>query len=468
MQVIDRYELREELGAGAFGRVYRARHRVLDRVVALKVLEAHSEKERFLREAAVLARLDHPNIVKIYDSGTTDDGHAFLALELLEGETLSQRLRETGAQPVAEAIWIVDQILAALDAAHAQGIVHRDLKHPNVFLAQQGGEVAVKVLDFGIAKVAGAGRLTVTGTVVGTPRYMAPEVVRGGEADTRADLWATALILYELLVAEPAYAGTPRDALDAIVEGPPPSLRQRAPHLPALLLEVLDVALQYEPDRRFANAGAFREALRRAGETRPVRRTTQTRFATGSLDAFDSSIMVTPPRDDFEDGTVTSVDQGPHWSQRPPPPDTAPTAAGPSRGLLIAASLGAALLGAAVVGIGVALSRDSDGLETNAPPPAVTPAEPSAPKQAEAPVEEELSDEASNGAAVADELPLAEAPPEEKPPEPERAPVRRRRATPPRTDRSPPGAIISDGPSAPRTTPSRMRGSEVLDAWSEY
>ncbi|MAQ17180.1 MAG: hypothetical protein CMN30_20600 [Sandaracinus sp.] len=350
MRVIDRYELVGELGAGAYGRVYRARHQVLEREVALKVLEATDEKERFLREAAVLARLRHPNIVEVYDSGTTDDGHAFLALELLEGETLAQRLKSSGAVPVAEAVWILDQVLAALEAAHAQGIVHRDLKHPNVFLSRQDEGVVVKVLDFGIAKVAGAGRLTLSGTLVGTPRYMAPEVAHGEDADARSDIWAAGLMLYELLLAEPAYRGTPNEAFVAIRKGPPPSLRTRAPHLPPLVLDVVDAALRYEPAERFANAAAFREALRLANEVRPVRTTTQMRFATGSLDAFDLSLS---PRitDEFSDATATSVDAGPHWSQRPAPPPadasvTLPTHRRPWR-LVLAGLVVAALIGAA-------------------------------------------------------------------------------------------------------------------------
>lgn len=284
MEVIDRYELLEELGAGAFGRVYRARHQVLGREVALKVLLDRSERERFLREAAILAQLDHPHIVKVYDSGTTPDGHAFLALELLEGETTAQRLRSTGAQPVAEATWIVDQLLEGLAAAHERGIVHRDLKHPNVFLAQGPSGVTLKILDFGIAKLAGAGRLTSTGMLLGTPRYMAPEVLRGEDADAKADLWAAGLMLYELLLGQPAYTGSPEEAVAAIAHGPPAPLRSRAPNLPPLLYDVVDTALAYEPSGRFATAEAFRAALRSAATARPVDRTTRRSFATGTLD----------------------------------------------------------------------------------------------------------------------------------------------------------------------------------------
>ncbi len=283
MDVIDRYELLEELGAGGFGRVYRARHQVLGREVALKVLLDRSERDRFLREAAILAQLDHPHIVKVFDSGTTPDGHAFLALELLEGETTAQRLRATGAQPVAEATWMVDQLLDGLAAAHERGIVHRDLKHPNVFLAQGADGVTLKILDFGIARLPGAGRLTSTGVLMGTPRYMAPEVLGGGEADTKADLWAAALMLYELLLGQPAYVGTPEEAMKAIVQGPPPPLRSRAPDLPPLLYDVIDTALAHDPSARFATASAFRSALRAASTARPVRRTTQRKFATGML-----------------------------------------------------------------------------------------------------------------------------------------------------------------------------------------
>ncbi len=313
MDVVDRYELIEELGAGGFGRVYRARHQLLRREVALKVLLAPNERDRFLREATILAQLEHPHIVEVFDSGTTAEGLAFLALELLEGETTAQRLRSTGAQPVGEAIWIVDQLLDGLAAAHERGIVHRDLKHPNVFLAQEANGVTLKILDFGISKLAGAGRLTSTGMLLGTPRYMAPEVLLGEEADAKADLWAAGLILYELLLGQPAYVGTPEQAAAAIVRGAPPPLRDRAPGLPRLLYDVVDTALAHDRGARFATADAFRAALRTASVSRPIHRTSQRSFATGML-GQDGSFHA--------DGTAATVhDLG---SPRPPTAATRP------------------------------------------------------------------------------------------------------------------------------------------------
>ena len=211
------------------GEVYRAIDTNLKRDVAIKVLPAELAGDaerlaRFQREAEVLASLNHPNIAAIYGLEESE-GTIALVLELVEGETLGERISR-GPMPLDEALPIAKQIAEALDVAHRQGIIHRDLKPPNIKVTRDG---VVKVLDFGIAKVLSAGdemsrsaiatlSATQEGTILGTPAYMSPEQVRGEAADKRTDVWAFGCILYELLTARPAFAGkTVADTLATVL-----------------------------------------------------------------------------------------------------------------------------------------------------------------------------------------------------------------------------------------------------------
>lgn len=202
---IGRFRVVGLLGQGAMGVVYRGRDDVLERDVALKVMAATAladadNRQRFLREARASARLQHPNIVTIYELGE-HEGQPFMALELLEGLDL-QRAIEAGIRPDPKVILpVVLQMLAGLGHAHAHGVVHRDVKPSNVFLPHGR---PVKLMDFGVARLASA-TLTTAGTVLGTPSYMSPEQVRGGEVDGRSDLFSAGLILYELLTGEKAF-----------------------------------------------------------------------------------------------------------------------------------------------------------------------------------------------------------------------------------------------------------------------
>ncbi len=182
-QRIDRYLIERELGRGSFGAVYKARHSVIGRDVALKVL--HPERatspsvlERFLGEARAVAAIGSPHIVQVFDAGLTPDGKAFLAMELLEGEDLAQHLARQGRLSPAAAVSIAREVLLGLAAAHRAGVVHRDLKPANIFLARASdGSLHAKVLDFGISKIARpvGEELTMTGTMLGTPHYMTPD-----------------------------------------------------------------------------------------------------------------------------------------------------------------------------------------------------------------------------------------------------------------------------------------------------
>src|SRR6266545_758917 len=232
------YEILSALGAGGMGEVYRARDTRLDRDVAIKILPvafvADAERvARFLREAKVLASLNHPHIAAIYGLENAD-GVKALVMELVEGENLAQRLAR-GAIPVDEALPIAAQIAEALEAAHEQGIIHRDLKPANINLRPDG---TVKVLDFGLAKalepVAVTGgdltasptitspALTQMGVILGTAAYMSPEQAKGRAADKRSDMWAFGCVLYEMLTGKRAFDGSDvADTLASVLKGAP-------------------------------------------------------------------------------------------------------------------------------------------------------------------------------------------------------------------------------------------------------
>lgn len=262
-EVLDRYELEGVIGAGGFGTVYRARHTVMKRVVALKLLHGRPDEEqrqRFIREAKATAAIQHPSIVQVFDFGTTSDGEMFLAMELLEGEELEQRRLRTPLPP-HEALQIMCDVLEALAHAHAAGVVHRDLKPANIFLTAEG----VKLLDFGISMVRDEGheRMTRTGLVMGTPLYMAPESFAGvREVDERVDVYAVAAMLYELLSGRSVYAADSYEQLVVKVatERATP-MAQVAPGAPAALSAAIDRGLASRPDERWGSAEAFRAAL---------------------------------------------------------------------------------------------------------------------------------------------------------------------------------------------------------------
>ena len=251
------YRLEELLGRGGMGVVYRAHDLALDRDVALKLLAPHladdvSFRERFLTESRVAASLEHPNVVPIHDAGEID-GQLYIAMRLVEGSDLKQVLREGPLEP-ARAVRILEQIAGALDAAHARGLVHRDVKPSNVLL-DEGGHVYLA--DFGLSRYLDDAALPLgPAKSLGTADYVAPEQIRGEEVDGRADVYALGCMLYECLAGEPPFRrGTDAATLYAQLEEAPPVLPG--------LEEVLPRALAKEPD------GALRD-LRRAdrGRTR--------------------------------------------------------------------------------------------------------------------------------------------------------------------------------------------------------
>ena len=258
------------LGVGATAAVYAATHRN-GAPAALKVLHAECSaqpqiRERFLREGYVANAIRHPGAIAVLDDDECDDGSAFLVLELLDGETVETRWEQRGnALPLAEVLAIGDQLLDVLTAAHAAGIVHRDVKPDNLFLTRDG---ALKVLDFGIAsgrRQATDAWSTESGAAMGTPAFMPPEQALGhwDEVDARSDLWSVGATLFTLLSGHYVHdAETAGEMLLAVMTHPPPSLATVAPHAPPELVAVIDRALRPNREERFATAAEMRQAIR--------------------------------------------------------------------------------------------------------------------------------------------------------------------------------------------------------------
>jgi serine/threonine-protein kinase len=259
--VFGQYRVTGVLGRGGMGVVYAAKHMLLDRPAAVKVLHARLSADqeavtRFLNEARATTTIRHPGIVEIYDFGQTADEDAFIVMEYLQGETLRARL-ERAPMGWSTALALVRQIAGALGAAHSKGIVHRDLKPENIFLVPDPeipGSERIKLLDFGIAKLAGSSpgqNVTRTGTVIGTPRYMAPEQCRGVQIDARVDLYALGCILFELCTGRPPFVHEAHgDMLIAHVQEPPPAVSSLARGVPPEIDALVQQMLAKSPDER--------------------------------------------------------------------------------------------------------------------------------------------------------------------------------------------------------------------------
>jgi hypothetical protein len=264
------YTLLEPLGQGGMGVVYRARHAMLRRPTAVKLLtvaETPQSLDRFEREVQQMAMLTHPNIVTVYDYGRTESGGLYYAMELLDGADLERVIQIDGPQPPARVVHLLLQACRALAGAHAAGLVHRDIKPGNLFLCRDWGSAdAVKVLDFGLVKETQAGGLSVTadGALIGTPLYMAPETwIRPREVDVRSDLYALGAVAYFMLTGRPVFEGTnPFEVMTHHIQSPPaaPSTHTAAP-VPEDLEAIILRCLAKEPDDRFASAELLRAHL---------------------------------------------------------------------------------------------------------------------------------------------------------------------------------------------------------------
>ncbi|HSX22217.1 MAG TPA: serine/threonine-protein kinase [Gaiellaceae bacterium] len=268
----DRYTVERKLGSGGMATVFLARDTVLDRPVALKVLAEHLAdddqfRERFLREARLAAKFVHPNVVQVYDADEDERG-PFIVMEYVEGHTLADELKRRGRLPPAEVVGIGVQICAALDAAHAAGLVHRDIKPQNILLRPDG---RVKIADFGIARSLAATRHTEIGTVLGTAAYLAPEQARGEEVTPAADIYSLGVVLYELLTGRtPFEADTLPEMLLKREHGELVPPRDIVPGIPLALERVVMRCLALKPEHRPSSAGALARELEGGSDEPPT------------------------------------------------------------------------------------------------------------------------------------------------------------------------------------------------------
>jgi serine/threonine-protein kinase len=342
----ERYQVERRLGEGGMGEVYLARHLLMGRRCALKVMAPSLSTSpdalgRFNREATNASRISHPNVCAVYDFGLTADGLVYLAMELVEGATLTE-LAATEPMPVSRATALVSQAAAGLQAAHDLGIVHRDLKLDNIMVT--GGERAtVKLVDFGIAKaMEGIGdasqRVTQSGFVVGTPEYMAPEQLAGDPLDGRSDQYALALVFYRLVTGQlPFDADSAQETLVQRLTAAPRPLAVACPEagFPGGLQAVLDVALARQPRDRYATVTDFARALE-AGHTgdaaaTPVQESTVPAIPPTRVTAAPArrrGQAVAGPGDGV--GALATLVSIPDRAPEPLSPNTADSSAGPT------------------------------------------------------------------------------------------------------------------------------------------
>jgi eukaryotic-like serine/threonine-protein kinase len=298
MAVIGKYELIDQLGSGSMGIVYRARDKTLDREVALKVLRPESQldpeiAERFRREARACAHLHHPNIVTVYDLGEAEGGVTYIAMELLDGMDWRTAVKQQLQLPMARKIGMAAEVCEGLGHAHANGIVHRDIKPGNLFLHLRKH---TKILDFGIARLM-TSVLTRTGRILGTPNYMAPEQITGEKCDSRSDLFSAALVSFEFLTGSHPFQAPfiPK----RIVNDEPDRLRDIDPEYPPELDEALYKAMARDPDLRFQTGEELACVLRavlESGAVGPIGdQTSSAATFPGDINAETTTLLRPPP-----------------------------------------------------------------------------------------------------------------------------------------------------------------------------
>jgi serine/threonine protein kinase len=347
------YRIISQIGKGGMATVYKAYQASMDRYVALKVLpQYHSEDpsftQRFIQEARTIARLEHRNILPVYDFGE-EDGVAYMAMRYLDGGTL-QDILALGELPLNETIEILRQICAGLDYAHRQGVVHRDVKPANVMIDGEGG---VYLTDFGLAKVLeGSSNLTMSGMVMGTPLYMAPEQSVGEGIDGRADIYAAGVILYEMVTGQPPFqAETPMAIVLAHLHEPLPLPKEINPAVPDEIQRVILKALAKDPEDRYQTAREMSEQLSE------VSTATDTTNNTPTL-----QFLATEARNSLEEKVILPTDK----NFTPVSAKTGiPVSAPPSRGKIIANIITTIALIAIAVFLGVSIFKN----ETSAPAP---------------------------------------------------------------------------------------------------
>ena len=269
-KTIHHYKIREKLGSGGMGTVYKAIDTKLDRPVALKFLAPHlsrdeNEKKRFIHEAKAISALDHPNICSIFEINETDDGQMYIAMACYQGKSLQDIINEKEQLPLDRVIDISLQIAEGLSATHSKDIIHRDIKPANVLLTEEGN---VKIVDFGLAKLAGRTMLTKKGTTMGTTAYMSPEQLKGAEVDTRTDVWAFGVMLYEILTGELPFKGEYDQAIIYSILNEEPQLDE---DINPTIKKIIIKSLKKNPEERYRGAKEIVEELREVNKHEEVK-----------------------------------------------------------------------------------------------------------------------------------------------------------------------------------------------------
>ena len=263
---LGKYEIRGMLGRGAMGVVYEGWDPVIDRRIAIKTIGRRAAEEeedgaeklaRFRREAQAAGRLQHPNIVSVFDYGESDD-LAYIVMEFVEGRTLKDMVTGNERMSATDAIRVMSDILAGLDYSHERGVVHRDIKPANIILTASG---QAKIADFGIARIESSS-MTQAGTVMGTPAYMSPEQFMGHVVDRRTDIYSCGVILYQLLAGERPFDGSMSSIMHKVMTTTPPRPSALSVTAPRALDAVVATAMAVRPEDRYATAPAFAEAMR--------------------------------------------------------------------------------------------------------------------------------------------------------------------------------------------------------------
>ncbi len=330
--IADRYHITKKLGEGGMGQVYLAEHVKMGRRCAIKIMTPGTMSDpeaisRFNREAANASRISHPNVAAIYDFGETSDGLIYLAMEFIEGKSLTGILEETGTLPLARAATMIQQCAEGLQAAHDLGIVHRDLKPDNIMVSTTRGKDTVKVVDFGIAKAIGgddgaAQKVTKTGFVVGTPEYMSPEQLSGDPVDGRSDNYSLGLVFYRILTgASPFPADSQQETMIKRLTDDPLPLAVARPevHFPPEVQRVLDRALMRNPNDRYKSAGDFARDVRNLAT-----------HSTGQVDV-EAGTQKVRPEDLKGIPPATRVDPLSAEKRRKAPASTQPVPAAPAK-----------------------------------------------------------------------------------------------------------------------------------------